>query len=315
MNLQRRRDARARQPADAPSDAARPARATASSSGSARPRRCAASTSRSRRARSSRSWARAARASRRCSTASPAILRAGRGPRAASTGRASTTSATAARTELRRTRLRLRLPVRPARAGAAGASRTWRCRSCSTACGARAAGAGGRAWFPRLGPRRARGPAAGRDVRWPGAARGGRAGARHRAVRGVRRRAHRVARLAGRRAGHGAADRRRAGRGAAVVLVTHEPRVAAYADREVVVRDGRDRDGLRRGDPARAPAGRRGRAVQRGRHRPHGAGRRVRDVDPAVRAVVRARARRPATTTPPGATRPGSSTSPPRPTV
>ena len=26
--------------------------------------------------------------------------------------------------------------------------------------------------------------------------------------------------------------------GAAVVLVTHEPRVAAYADREVVVRDG-----------------------------------------------------------------------------
>jgi putative ABC transport system ATP-binding protein len=28
-------------------------------------------------------------------------------------------------------------------------------------------------------------------------------------------------------------------RGTAVVLVTHEPRVAAYADREVVVRDGR----------------------------------------------------------------------------
>ena len=26
--------------------------------------------------------------------------------------------------------------------------------------------------------------------------------------------------------------------GAAVVLVTHEPRVAAYADREVIVRDG-----------------------------------------------------------------------------
>jgi putative ABC transport system ATP-binding protein len=30
--------------------------------------------------------------------------------------------------------------------------------------------------------------------------------------------------------------------GAAVVLVTHEPRVAAYSDREVVVRDGRTRD-------------------------------------------------------------------------
>src|SRR5690606_11717634 len=30
--------------------------------------------------------------------------------------------------------------------------------------------------------------------------------------------------------------------GAAVVLVTHEPRVAAYASREIVVRDGRTRD-------------------------------------------------------------------------
>ena len=30
-------------------------------------------------------------------------------------------------------------------------------------------------------------------------------------------------------------------RGTAVVLVTHEARVAAYADREVVVRDGRTR--------------------------------------------------------------------------
>ena len=29
---------------------------------------------------------------------------------------------------------------------------------------------------------------------------------------------------------------------AAVVLVTHETRVAAYADREVVVRDGKSRD-------------------------------------------------------------------------
>jgi putative ABC transport system ATP-binding protein len=31
-------------------------------------------------------------------------------------------------------------------------------------------------------------------------------------------------------------------RNTAVVLVTHEPRVAAYSDREVVVRDGRTRD-------------------------------------------------------------------------
>jgi putative ABC transport system ATP-binding protein len=29
---------------------------------------------------------------------------------------------------------------------------------------------------------------------------------------------------------------------AAVVLVTHEPRVAAYSDREIVVRDGKSRD-------------------------------------------------------------------------
>lgn len=30
--------------------------------------------------------------------------------------------------------------------------------------------------------------------------------------------------------------------GAAVVLVTHETRVAAYSDREILVRDGRARD-------------------------------------------------------------------------
>ncbi len=30
--------------------------------------------------------------------------------------------------------------------------------------------------------------------------------------------------------------------GTTVVVVTHEPRVAAYADREVIVRDGRVRD-------------------------------------------------------------------------
>ena len=41
--------------------------------------------------------------------------------------------------------------------------------------------------------------------------------------------------------------------GAAVVLVTHEPRVAAYADREVVVRDGRTRGRARRGGRAAEP--------------------------------------------------------------
>jgi putative ABC transport system ATP-binding protein len=40
--------------------------------------------------------------------------------------------------------------------------------------------------------------------------------------------------------------------GAAVVLVTHEPRVAAYSDREIVVRDGKSRQvGLMPAEPAR----------------------------------------------------------------
>ncbi len=42
--------------------------------------------------------------------------------------------------------------------------------------------------------------------------------------------------------------------GAAVVLVTHEARVAAYAHREIIVRDGRLERGRRCRDPARAPA-------------------------------------------------------------
>ena len=37
-------------------------------------------------------------------------------------------------------------------------------------------------------------------------------------------------------------------RGTAVVLVTHEARVAAYSDREVVVRDGRTRDVVSAGE-------------------------------------------------------------------
>ncbi len=57
--------------------------------------------------------------------------------------------------------------------------------------------------------------------------------------RALRRRTDRVARLAERRAGHGPVDRGPRGEGSTVILVTHEPRVAAYADREVIVRDGR----------------------------------------------------------------------------
>jgi putative ABC transport system ATP-binding protein len=42
--------------------------------------------------------------------------------------------------------------------------------------------------------------------------------------------------------------------GAAVLLVTHEPRVAAYSDREIVVRDGKSRQvGFAAAEPARSP--------------------------------------------------------------
>jgi putative ABC transport system ATP-binding protein len=49
---------------------------------------------------------------------------------------------------------------------------------------------------------------------------------------------------------------------AAVVLVTHEARVAAYSDREVVVRDGRTRDLARDGVMSGPVAGRE--AAERG---------------------------------------------------
>ena len=73
--------------------------------------------------------------------------------------------------------------------------------------------------------------------------------------------------LAHRRAGDGAAVDGRARTGHTVVLVTHEPRVAAYADREVIVRDGRVTVARRRRrhDPARPAAHARG-----GREAPSG---------------------------------------------
>jgi putative ABC transport system ATP-binding protein len=41
--------------------------------------------------------------------------------------------------------------------------------------------------------------------------------------------------------------------GAAVLLVTHEARVAAYSDREIVVRDGKSRQVGFAAEPARVP--------------------------------------------------------------
>ena len=77
--------------------------------------------------------------------------------------------------------------------------------------------------------------------------------------------------------------------GAAVVLVTHEARVAAYAHREVIVRDGRHQ----RGGPDVTRLGLR-LALSRGsrrdrRTRPHHARGRDRDRDPPVRTLVPAR--------------------------
>jgi putative ABC transport system ATP-binding protein len=60
-----------------------------------------------------------------------------------------------------------------------------------------------------------------------------------RAAPGLRRRAHRLARLGRRRRRHGAAGDHGQAERVGVVVVTHEPRVAAYADRRVTVRDGR----------------------------------------------------------------------------
>ena len=55
----------------------------------------------------------------------------------------------------------------------------------------------------------------------------------------VSRRADRVAGLGVRRASHEPADRRRPRAGHTVIVVTHDARVAAYADREIVVSDGK----------------------------------------------------------------------------
>ena len=137
--------------------------------------------------------------------------------------------------------VRLRLPVRPARARAELPARTSRCRCAWPAStrrrrGARARPSGSSGSRSPTSPSTAPGEVSGGQA----PARRRRPRARHRPARDLRRRADRRARLAQRRARHASCSPPRAREtAAAVVLVTHEPRVAAYADREVIVRDGR----------------------------------------------------------------------------
>ena len=103
----------------------------------------------------------------------------------------------------------------------------------------------GRALVRPARPRRARAAPLRRAVGWPGAAGGAGPRAGRRPGGAVRRRADRLARLADRRAGDGPAGRRRPGAGHHRRPRHPRARVAAYADREVIVRDGT-------GDHARA---------------------------------------------------------------
>ena len=193
-------------------------------------------------------------------------------------------------------RLRLRLPVRPARARARLPSRTRRCRCASRACGGARPSAGRRA-----GSSGSRSPTSRRKR--PGEISGGE-GQRVAVARALAT----EPRVLFADEPTGALDSLNGERvmelltaaardhGAAVVLVTHEPRVAAYADREIVVRDGRtptaeperrraaELVGVRAAVSASRPGPRR--AARRER-RPRGLG-----ADAARRARRRARRRR-----------------------
>ena len=154
----------------------------ASPARSAPPRPCAAPTSRRTPARSWPSWGPAARASRRCCTAWPASSPPTTARSGSTARRVDAAGRDRARSELRRERLRVRVPVRPARPRADRRSRTWRCRCCSAGRSARrAAVRAAGAWFGRLGPRRAGAPPARRAVRRPGPAGRAGPGAGHRA--------------------------------------------------------------------------------------------------------------------------------------
>ena len=92
----------------------------------------------------------------------------------------------------------------------------------------------------RVGPRRAARPPAGPDVGRPAAAGRDRARPRRRAQRDVRRRADWRARHARRAAPcWRSCARRSTRRGGTLVMVTHDPSAAAWADRVVFMADGR----------------------------------------------------------------------------
>ena len=182
-------------------------------------------------------------------------------------------------------------------------SRTWRCRCCSRAGAGptRIAEADAVVRPPRhRRPRRPAGPAsspAARPSGWPSP---GRSSPR-RAVLFADEPTGSLDSLAGERVMDLLVDTARAA-GTTVILVTHEARIAAYADREVIVRDGRvHRRRWASGDRARRPAGGERRARE---HRPPRAHRR--SGSPRHHAAAPGRGGRSRHPRPPAPRRPGS---------
>ena len=153
---------------------------------------------------------------------------------------------------------RLRLPDLPAACRARPRSRTSSCRSSTAACRARERRERAEAALDAVGLAQPHAPPAERAVRRPAAARRHRARAGGRAVAPPRRRAHRQPRLAppARRSCGSSASC--TGAGHTIVLVTHEPTLAARCPRAIrlsdgqVVADGPGREVARSRPPGRA---------------------------------------------------------------
>ena len=156
--------------------------------------------------------------------------------------------------KLRRRRGRLRLPGLQPDPRRSPPSRTSPCRSSSTAQRAARPGAGPSDALDDGRRRRARRPLPRQDVRRPAAARRDRPRAGRRPPPGARRRAHRGPRLAHRRGGAAACCASAATPARPGVLVTHEARHAAWADRVVFLRDGVVVDSTGSAPDGRGPA-------------------------------------------------------------